>query len=125
MTHCILIGAPVDQGQKRPGCLMGPAAYRVAGLGATLTAPTHDGEAEVEIPAGTQPGEVVVLRGRGMPSLRGGRRGALRVVVNVVIPRRLSREQRDLLETLSGTITEENLRSDEGLVSKLRRVLGG
>jgi len=96
-----------------------------AALGATLTAPTLDGEAEVEIPAGTQPGEVVVLRGRGMPSLRGGRRGALRVVVNVVIPRRLSREQRDLLEAFSGTITEENLRSDEGLVSKLRRVLGG
>ena len=32
MTHCILIGAPVDEGQRRPGCLMGPAAYRVAGL---------------------------------------------------------------------------------------------
>ena len=32
MTHCILIGAPIDSGQRRPGCLMGPAAYRVAGL---------------------------------------------------------------------------------------------
>jgi arginase len=32
MTHCILIGAPIDSGQQRPGCLMGPAAYRVAGL---------------------------------------------------------------------------------------------
>lgn len=36
MTHCILIGAPVDQGQKRAGCVMGPMAYRVAGLGQTL-----------------------------------------------------------------------------------------
>jgi len=36
MTHCILIGAPVDEGQRRPGCLMGPAAYRVAGLARTL-----------------------------------------------------------------------------------------
>ncbi len=36
MTHCILIGAPVDAGQRRAGCLMGPAAYRVAGLAATL-----------------------------------------------------------------------------------------
>ena len=36
MTHCILIGAPVDSGQQRPGCLMGPAAYRVAGIGRTL-----------------------------------------------------------------------------------------
>ena len=32
MTHCILIGAPIDSGQQRPGCLMGPSAYRVAGL---------------------------------------------------------------------------------------------
>ncbi len=97
----------------------------LAALGATLEVPTLDGPAEVEIPAGTQPGEVVVLRGQGMPALRGGRRGDLRVVANVVIPRRLSGAQRELLEELSGTITEENLRSDEGLVAKLRRALGG
>ncbi|MDS9466294.1 arginase [Paracoccus sp. MBLB3053] len=36
MTHCILIGAPVDEGQRRAGCLMGPAAFRVAGLARTL-----------------------------------------------------------------------------------------
>lgn len=36
MTHCILIGAPVDEGQRYPGCVMGPAAYRVAGLARTL-----------------------------------------------------------------------------------------
>ena len=41
MTHCILIGAPVDSGQSRPGCLMGPAAYRVARLAETLTALGH------------------------------------------------------------------------------------
>ena len=38
MTHCILVGAPVDEGQRRPGCLMGPAAYRVARLAETLVA---------------------------------------------------------------------------------------
>ena len=41
MTHCILIGAPLDEGQRRPGCLMGPAAYRGAGLPGTLTALGH------------------------------------------------------------------------------------
>ncbi|QRZ12343.1 arginase [Paracoccus methylovorus] len=41
MTHCILIGAPVDEGQRRPGCLMGPAAYRVAGLAHTLNQLGH------------------------------------------------------------------------------------
>ncbi len=41
MTNCILIGAPVDEGQRRPGCLMGPAAYRTAGLASTLAQLGH------------------------------------------------------------------------------------
>ncbi len=41
MTHCILLGAPVDEGQHRPGCLMGPAAYRTAGLARTLMTLGH------------------------------------------------------------------------------------
>lgn len=44
MTHCILIGAPVDEGQRRPGCLMGPAAYRTAGITGTLAALGHSVE---------------------------------------------------------------------------------
>lgn len=44
MTHCILIGAPVDEGQRRPGCLMGPAAYRTAGIAGTLGALGHSVE---------------------------------------------------------------------------------
>ena len=86
--------------------------------------PTLEGTAAVELPAGTQPGEVLTLRGQGMPSLRRGRRGDLRVVVNVVIPRRLSDEQRELLEQLNETLTHENLRSEESIFAKLRRALG-
>jgi len=48
-THCILIGAPVDSGQTRPGCLMGPAAYRVAGLAATLEALGHTVEDQGDV----------------------------------------------------------------------------
>lgn len=40
-THCLLLGAPVDSGQRRPGCLMGPAAYRVAGIAGALAALGH------------------------------------------------------------------------------------
>jgi molecular chaperone DnaJ len=65
------------------------------------------------------------MRGRGLPPLQRGRTGDLRVVVNVAIPRRLTREQRDLLERLSDTITDDNLRSDEGMLSKLKRALAG
>jgi molecular chaperone DnaJ len=58
-----------------------------------------------------------------MPALRGRGRGDLRVVVNVVVPRRLSRHQRKLLEELADTISDENLRTDESVFSKLRRSL--
>jgi molecular chaperone DnaJ len=65
----------------------------------------------------------VILHGRGLPPLRRGRTGDLRVVVNVVIPRRLSAEQQRLLEQLRDSLTEDNLRSDEGVFAKLKRAL--
>jgi molecular chaperone DnaJ len=95
----------------------------LAALGATLEVPTLDGAVPIEVGAGTQPGEILTVRAQGMPALRSGRRGNLRVVVNVVIPRRLSDDQRELLDQLSATLTEENLRSEESVLSKLRRVL--
>jgi molecular chaperone DnaJ len=97
----------------------------LAALGTTVEVPTIDGPVELEIPAGTQPHEALVVRGAGMPALRGRRHGDLRVVVNVVVPRHLSREQRELLERLEGSLTEHNLRSDEGVFTKLRRAFGG
>jgi molecular chaperone DnaJ len=100
-------------------------AAPLASLGTTIEVPTIDGPVELEIPAGTQPHEVLVLRGKGMPSLRGRRHGDLRVVVNVVIPRHLKREQRELLQKLAGTMTDENLRTDDGVFAKLKRALGG
>jgi molecular chaperone DnaJ len=94
-----------------------------AALGATLPVPSLDGALDVEVPAGTQPGEVIALRGKGMPALRRGRTGDLRVVVNVVVPRRLSAEQRELVERLAGTMTPENLRGEESVFQRLRRAL--
>jgi molecular chaperone DnaJ len=99
-------------------------AAPLAALGATLEVSALEGDVSVEVPAGTQPGDAITLRGQGMPSLTRGRRGDLRVVVNVVIPRRLSEEQRGLLEQLNGTLTEENMRSEDSLFGKLRRALG-
>jgi molecular chaperone DnaJ len=95
----------------------------LAALGAMLDVPTLGDPTPLEIPAGTQAGEVIVLRGQGMPALRRGRHGDLRVVVNVVVPRRLSTEQREMLERFNETLTEENLRSEESMFAKLRRAL--
>ncbi len=96
----------------------------LAALGTTVTVPTIDGETELEIPAGTQPSETIVIRGQGMPALRGRRKGDLRVVVNVVIPRKLGREQRELLERLSESLTNDNHRTEDGVFGKLRRHFG-
>jgi molecular chaperone DnaJ len=83
-----------------------------------------EGEAELEIPAGTQPHETFRLRGKGMPSLRGRRRGDLQVMVNVIVPRHLSREQRELTEQLADSLGEHNIRTDDGVFGKLRRAFG-
>ena len=100
-------------------------AAPLAALGTTIEVPTIDGPVELDMPAGTQPNEVLVLRGKGMPSLRGRRQGDLRVVVNVVIPRHLKREQRDLMQKLATSMTDDNLRTEDGVFAKLKRALGG
>ena len=95
-----------------------------AALGTTLTIPSLEGELELEIAAGTQPGEVLDVAGAGLPPLRGGKRGAQRNVVNVVIPRNLTADQREMLDSFRETLGEHNLESSEGMLSKLRRVIG-
>jgi molecular chaperone DnaJ len=94
-----------------------------AALGAAITVPTLDGEERIEVAPGTQPGAVVTLRGRGMPTIGRGRRGDQRVVLNVVVPRNLSGRQHELLEELRDSLTDENLREPaaESLVGKLKR----
>jgi molecular chaperone DnaJ len=96
-----------------------------AALGATVTVPTLDGEEEIDVPAGTQPGTVVTLRGRGMPAIGRRGRGDQQVVLNVLIPRNLSKRQRELLGELRDSLTEDNMRepADESIVGKLRRAL--
>ena len=100
-------------------------AAPLAALGTKIQVPTLDGDVPLEVPAGTQPGTKIVMGGRGMPPLGRGRTGDLRVVVNVVIPRRLNRKQRDLLEKFAESLEEDNLREDEGMIAKLKRALAG
>jgi molecular chaperone DnaJ len=91
-----------------------------AALGTTLQVPTLDGDIELEFEPGTQPGETRVLRGRGMPVLQGFGRGDQRVLVNVSVPRRLSDEQRTLLQEFESKTDEETYRKDEGFFEKLK-----
>ena len=91
-----------------------------AALGATITVPTLEGEAQLTFPPGTQPGEIRVLRGKGLPVLQGFGRGDHRVLVNVLVPRQLTAEQRRLLEEFERASTDETYRPDEGFFEKLK-----
>jgi molecular chaperone DnaJ len=97
----------------------------LAAIGTTVEVPTLEEPVELDIPAGTQPHETLVIRGAGMPALRGRRTGDLRVVVNVVVPRHLNREQRELYEQLADSMSDHNLRTEPGVFGKLKRAFGG
>jgi len=83
-------------------------------LGGSVSVATLDGEQEVEVPAGAQPGEHVVLRGLGLPSLRGAARGDQHVVLDVYVPTKLDKEQRGLAEQLDESLDSGNRRRDGG-----------
>ncbi len=91
-----------------------------AALGATVSVPTLDGPVDLQLEPGTQPGEVKVLRGKGMPVLQGFGRGDHRVLVNVMVPRRLNDEQRRLLEEFERHSDEHTYRREEGFFAKLK-----
>ena len=88
-----------------------PISFSRAALGGEIQAPTLSGPEGVEIPAGTQNGDVFTLKRRGLPSPRTGRKGDQHVQVFVEVPRRLTKRQRELLTELGET--EEDNRSSE------------
>lgn len=75
--------------------------FTTAALGGKLTVPTLDGDHELEIPPGTQPGHVFRLRGKGMPELNRGTRGDQHVVVTLSVPTDLTPKQRDALRVFA------------------------
>ncbi len=78
-----------------------PITYTQATLGASVEVPLIQGSEQLKIPAGTQPGEVIRLKGKGMPDPHGGRRGDLHVEVELEVPRKLDDEHEELLRKLA------------------------
>lgn len=97
-------------------------------LGAKIKVPSHEGEREIDLPAGTQPGSQFALRGHGMPGANGGPPGDMVIAVQVIVPEGLSEEQRELAEKLGETLEAHNLRSRQGdggsFFSRMRRAFG-
>jgi molecular chaperone DnaJ len=75
-----------------------PVSFPQATLGGTILVPSLEGELDLTVAPGTQPNTTIRLRGRGMPSVRGTQRGDHHVTVHVVVPTKLNKRQRDLLE---------------------------
>jgi molecular chaperone DnaJ len=91
-----------------------PIKFTLATLGGTVEVPTLFGKATLKIPSGTQSGTTFRLRGKGMPSLRGGHQGDQLVRVHVEVPQSLTSEQKKLLEEfarISGDAAEPTSRS--------------
>lgn len=96
-----------------------------ATLGAEVAVPTLDGEQTLKIPAATQPGKVFRLKGKGVPHLRRkDHRGDQLVVVNVEIPAKLTKEQRELFEKLAATLGTSVQPKEKGFLDWLNEALG-
>jgi molecular chaperone DnaJ len=88
-------------------------SYPTLALGGTLPVPTMTGDEQIKIPAGTQVGARFKLRGKGMPNVSGRGHGDLYAVARLAIPKKLTKEQKHLLEELAKTMPQETLETGE------------
>ena len=94
-------------------------------LGAEVEVPTVNGKEKLKIPAGTQPGKIFTMKARGVPYVRKSGRGDQLVIVNVDIPTKLTREQKELFEKLSATLGTAVKPKEKGFIDWLNDALGG
>jgi len=96
-----------------------PVSIAQASLGTKILLPTLDGEEEVVVPAGTQPGKELVLRQRGVPRLQGRGRGDLRILVKVEVPTKLTEAETELLRKFAEG-RGETVTNEHGLFSRIK-----
>jgi molecular chaperone DnaJ len=107
-----------------------PVNFPTVALGGEIRIPTLDGDEAFTIPDGTQSGTSFRVRGRGMPDVTGRGRGDLIVIVKVTTPKKLTREQKKLLEQLAGSLPKEKFEptpvetGDKGLFDRVKDIFG-
>ena len=100
-----------------------PIAMTTAALGGEFEVPTLDtSRAKVKVAPGTQPGQRVRLKSKGMPVLRSKDMGDLYVQLDIETPQNLSRKQRELLEEFQTLATQDNSPSSHGFFAKLKNL---
>jgi molecular chaperone DnaJ len=95
-----------------------------AALGTDIAVPTVDGDETLAIPAGTQSGKVLRMKGRGVPHLRRDGRGDQLVVITVEVPRSLTPEQRELFSQLAETMGTDIRIQERGFLDRVKELLG-
>ncbi len=100
-----------------------PISFTQAALGDEITIQTLEGDTRLKIPEGTQSGKEFRLRAKGVPYLNEHGRGDLIVEVQLQTPKKLTREQKDLLRQLGESITVENAPTSRSLFGKLKEML--
>ena len=107
-----------------------PVNFPTLAIGGEITIPTLDGDETFKIPEGTQTGSAFRLRGRGMPDVGGRGRGDLVVTVKVITPKKLTKDQKKLLEQLQGLLPKEKFEptpadsEDKGLFDRVKDIFG-
>lgn len=96
-----------------------------ATLGAEVDIPTLEGDEKLKIPSGTQPGKVFTLKHKGVPYVRRNGRGDQKVIVNVAIPEKLTKEQRELFEQLAKSLGTTVKPQEKGFLDWISEALGG
>ena len=102
-----------------------PLSFPTLALGGEITVPGIDGNEVVKVPEGTQPGTTFKVKGRGMPDVGGRGRGDLLVTVRAVTPKKLTKEQRQLLEQLATTLPAQKFEPTRNAESEEDRGLFG
>ena len=107
-----------------------PLNFPTLALGGEIRIPTLEGEEPFKVPEGTGSGQSFRLRGRGMPDVSGRGRGDLFVIVKVITPKKLSKEQKKLLEQLATSLPKEQFEptpvdhEDKGLFDRVKDIFG-
>jgi molecular chaperone DnaJ len=96
-----------------------------AALGAEIEVPTLEGDEKLKIPSGTQPGKVFTLRNKGVPYVRRNGRGDQKIIVNLAVPKKLTKEQRELFEKLAESLGTTVQPQEKGFLDWLNEALGG
>jgi molecular chaperone DnaJ len=125
--HCYIVVRPHPMFTRHNNDIVCqvPISFTQAALGAKVDVPTLKGMEPIDIPAGTQHGEVFKLKGKGLPDVRSYRTGDELVQILVEIPRKLTEKQKTLLREFASTENDNVMPHRKGFLDKLKDIITG